>query len=114
MTSATGSAGPQTPQRRVELRFRALRNALGNFGRRTGPDNVLIAVTQDTTKNLTFKSTLPVNADKITAFYSDGTEGYIRLPATGSLTCTESKDVDAVEVAAKDGVLLAFGVVRQV
>jgi hypothetical protein len=63
-------------QRQLVLRFRALRNGLGNLARHGDQDTVLLPAPQLYDGALTFKTALPQDAGTLRLFASDGTQTY--------------------------------------
>ncbi|GAA3087679.1 hypothetical protein [Streptosporangium carneum] len=118
------ASGQQQPamnagQREIELRFRALRNMLGNFGRRGEPDVALLPVELHTGYDhdrLVFAAGLPKGAHAVTRFYRDGTQEKTDVDSlVGCPPVLDNPgDVVAVQVTDVKGNPIAFGLIRRV
>ncbi|MEU5727025.1 hypothetical protein [Micromonospora sp. NPDC047738] len=102
----------------IELRFRALRNALGNMGRRGETDLALrqVELHPDDTPRLVFVDGLPFGTEHITLFLADGKQ---RAVAASALTgqppqLLKPGEVRTIQFDDEGHRPLAFALVRRV
>jgi len=106
-------------QQELQLQFRALRNALGNFGGRVGRRDVVLAsghLDMSGHAPELVLDALPADARKIVLFDAAGTElGRAKVSGLGTPPKLPNAPGNVVTVQIRDGNrdLIAFGLVRR-